>query len=77
VGAIDIHACPIRTVGGTCQCIPKCKQCGHGPHMAVHGPLYGAEPGTAPYDHEYAPKRDVITGAPRPIHMETGDGEQT
>jgi hypothetical protein len=52
-GAIDLAACPDRPKG--CKCGPRCTICGFNKHMAVHGPFYGALPGSKPYDHQYTP----------------------
>lgn len=64
-GAVDLDACPTRgraaPIGKrgppcwSCCCQPKCAVCGFGEHMAIHGPLYGAEPGSKPWGHEYVP----------------------
>jgi len=53
-GAVDWAACTNRR-GQNCHCRPKCRRCGYGPHMAIHGPLYGRPPGSEPYGHEYNP----------------------
>lgn len=59
-GAVDLSDCPTRRRSGpynrmgSCRCTP-CKACGFGPHMAIHGPRYGEEPGGEPYGHEYQP----------------------
>jgi hypothetical protein len=55
-GAIDIETCVTRTRTGSCRCLPKCI-CGYGPHSALHGPFYGQQPGTKPYDHEYQARK--------------------
>lgn len=54
-GATDWYECRTRTRAGTCRCEPKCKVCGWGKHMAVHGPFFGKPPGSKPYDHEFEP----------------------
>jgi len=56
-GAVDLSKCRKsfdRRIK-YCDCGPKCSVCGFGPHMAVHGPVLGMPPGSAPYDHEYRP----------------------
>lgn len=60
--SIDTESCPSkRTKTGRiypCRCFPKCAICGYGPHMAIHGPLYGEAPGEGrPWGHEYQPIR--------------------
>lgn len=57
-GAVDLAACQKRWgPTGKCRCTPICRICGHGPHMAVHGPLMGQSPGTKPWGHEFEPER--------------------
>jgi hypothetical protein len=64
VGPRELEACPTRQPlsrrgrggGGTCRCVPRCAQCGFGPHAAVHGPRAGERPGSRPYDHAYHPE---------------------
>lgn len=51
-GAVDYAECPQG--GHGCRC-GRCSVCGHPKHMAVHGPCWGEEPGSRPYDHEYVP----------------------
>ena len=64
-GAIDLDACTTRRrygrqgTSGLCRCEPKCSVCGYGPHVAVHGPLYGQLPGSRPAGHEYQPPTDL------------------
>jgi hypothetical protein len=56
-GAADLDACTTRRKGTTvCRCLPKCAVCGHGPHMAIHGPSAGEQPGSKPWGHEYQPE---------------------
>lgn len=45
--------CNNRTVAGTCRCLPKCKQCGWGPHMGIH--LGCKDAPHVAYGHEYQP----------------------
>jgi hypothetical protein len=53
-GAVDLSECPRRVWWQiTCRCLPKCRICGFGKHMAVHGPAFGQPPGSKPYDHEF------------------------
>ena len=54
-GAIDLDACTTRRRPALCWCLPKCTVCGYGPHVSVHGPLYGQPPGSRPCGHEYQP----------------------
>lgn len=51
-GAVDLDECP-RKRGNRCKC-GTCAVCGFQKHMAVHGPVYGAGPGSKPWDHEFA-----------------------
>ena len=58
-GAVDIDACPIRrirrnTIQWSCLC-GLCALCGFPKHSAVHGPHFGQQAGSKPYDHEYVP----------------------
>ena len=53
-GAVDLNACPTRTPKGRCQC-DKCARCGFGMHTAIHGPVFGAPAGSAPYGHRFVP----------------------
>jgi hypothetical protein len=55
IGAVDLCDCPYRP--RACKCEPKCKVCGFGKHMAIHGPVFGRSPGSKPYDHEFDPER--------------------
>ncbi len=55
-GAIDIKECPDWP--RACRC-PKCVLCGFGLHYAVHGPYFGAAPGSKPYNHQYKLKNDA------------------
>lgn len=57
-GAVDLEACPDRNFNGraACRCKPKCRVCGFGMHMAIHGPLLGEEPGSKPWGHEFKPR---------------------
>ena len=57
-GAILKDDCP-KMHGTSCQCQPRCAVCSYGPHMAIHGPVYGAERGSKPWGHEYATEREV------------------
>lgn len=57
-GAIDYKECPnyrpanLRT--NKCKC-EVCSVCGFHKHDAIHGPLYGAPPGSKPWGHEHLP----------------------
>ena len=53
-GAIDVFACPTRALA-PCRCGP-CVVCGFGPHMAIHGPVFGQPPGGPPWGHIYQPQ---------------------
>lgn len=53
-GAVDLSECRSRSKR-VCRCGPPCRVCGFGKHMSVHGPVFGCEPGSKPYDHEYEP----------------------
>lgn len=55
-GAIDTRVCQTRIRNGSCRCLPKCRHCGYGPHMGIHGPCYGQPPGSKPWGHEYEAK---------------------
>ena len=65
--AIELDECRNRRYGRYglvgCACRPVCEVCGFGPHMAVHGPFYGAPPGSKPYDHEF---RAAVGALPTP-----------
>ena len=52
-GAIDLDTCTTRQGPSLCRCLPRCTVCGYGPHVSVHGPLYGQLPGSRPCGHEY------------------------
>ena len=57
-GAIDLDACATRQGPwgpSLCRCLPRCTVCVYGPHVSVHGPLYGQLPGSQPCGHEYQP----------------------
>ena len=51
LGAIDISYCPTKRET-PCRCGP-CEACGFGPHMAIHGPVFGQPPGSRPWGHMY------------------------
>lgn len=55
-GAVDLSECPQSQSLRACKCLPKCRVCGFGKHMAVHGPMQGELPGGKPYDHEFEAK---------------------
>lgn len=56
--SIDIMNCPTRRNNGhLCHCTPKCRRCHRGPHVSLHGPLFGSPVGSPPYDHEYRPEQ--------------------
>lgn len=55
-GATDTFACMTRhTSGGLCRCKPKCVICKYGEHSALHGSVYGGDPGSKPYAHKFTP----------------------
>lgn len=54
-GAVDLSECPKSQTMRPCKCQPKCRICGFGKHMAVHGPVNGGGPGSKPFGHEYEP----------------------
>ena len=61
-GSIDVLSCPRRWGhSGDCRCVPRCAWCGHGPHMAAHGPRNKEPIGGQPYGHAYAPRTAVGT----------------
>jgi hypothetical protein len=63
-GALDLDACPTRTpLRRACRCLPVCATCGDVPHLAVHGPIFGAPPGSKPWGHRYVPQ--VVERVPR------------
>lgn len=47
--SIDIFACPTKT----CRCGQPCAVCGNGPHVSLHGPVYGQPAGSPAWDHAY------------------------
>ena len=50
-GAVDLSECPRKR--NRCEC-GRCVVCGFQKHMAVHGPVFGAGPGSKPWGHEFA-----------------------
>ena len=67
LGAVDLEACPSRSMNHKCWC-GKCALCGFSMHMAIHGPSYGAAPGTKPWGHEYVSistvPNEIVSGRP-------------
>jgi len=62
-GAVDLDACGTRWLPGSlCRCSPRCAVCGYGPHVVLHGPVFGALPGTRPWHHEYVPGEGAADG---------------
>ena len=49
-GAVDLDEC--TSLRG-CTCKPVCLICGFGKHSAVHGPVAGKPPGSAPWGHRF------------------------
>jgi len=51
-GAVDLDACPRDGKWHGCGC-GVCRICGFTKHKAIHGPIYGQPPGSAPWGHEF------------------------
>ena len=64
MGAVDLDACPNPTSRrrGTirCACRPKCVVCDFPKHTAIHGPAFGALPGSKPVGHVFRAKPEEL-----------------
>lgn len=47
-GSVSLDECWF----GVCRC-GYCAVCGYPKHCALHGPVFGDQPGGKPYDHAY------------------------
>jgi hypothetical protein len=56
-GAVDLDECHTRYWQNICHC-DYCVVCGHAKHTAIHGPMYGQPPGSAPWGHRFRAKED-------------------
>ena len=52
--AIDIYECARDGPWGGCT-HGRCGICGFPKHYAIHGPIFGAAPGTEAYGHQFVP----------------------